>query len=198
MKNACFLALTLTFASARVSASTTELSVTWEDCGSGADAKITTLTPDTIILGGTTKFTGGGDLIKDITGGTYTMKMTGVGGVSLLSCKGDAAVSASCNIGLGPIKVGTATYGAVAFPVKNGTVSLPDIVSVALPKGLPSFATKTITTLTVSDQDGIEAFCAKITTAPKETDVVALIVGFEDSWVSEVNQTADTYDGPLN
>merc|ERR1712166_1402355 len=63
--------------------------------------------------------------------GTYTMTMTGIGGVSLLSCQGDASVAATCPIGLGPIKVGTATYGAVKFPVKAGdAVSLPDIVSV--------------------------------------------------------------------
>merc|ERR1719181_1738586 len=67
-------------------ASTSALSVTWEDCGSGADAKITSLSPDTIELGATTAFTGAGDLSKDITGGTYKMTMTGVGGVSLLSC----------------------------------------------------------------------------------------------------------------
>merc|ERR1712166_958806 len=169
----------------QVSTSTTALAVTWTDCApAGADAKITTLTPDTIVLGATTKFTGGGVLKKDLTGGTYTMTMTGIGGVSLLSCQGDASVAATCPIGLGPIKVGTATYGAVKFPVKAGdAVSLPDIVSVALPVGLPAFATKTITTLTVKDSAGTEAFCAQITTTPKDTDAVSPIVASEDSWV---------------
>jgi len=169
----------------QVSTSTTALAVTWTDCApAGADAKITTLTPDTIVLGATTKFTGGGVLKKDLTGGTYTMTMTGIGGVSLLSCQGDASVAATCPIGLGPIKVGTAQYGAVKFPVKAGdAVSLPDIVSVALPVGLPAFATKTITTLTVKDSAGTEAFCAQITTTPKDTDAVSPIVASEDSWV---------------
>ena len=153
--------------------STAALAVQWEDCGSSGDAKITTLTPDTIPLGGTTAFTGGGDLTKDITGGTWKLTMTGIGGVTLLNCNGNADKLAECPIGLGPIKVGTASYGGVVLPAKAGHVMLPNIVSVALPKGLPGFALKTITTLTVMDQDGAEAFCAKITTTPKDSNETA-------------------------
>jgi len=159
------------------------------DCGTNADAKITTLTPDTIVLGATTAFTGGGDLTKDVTGGTFKMTMTGVGGVTLLSCSGDATKSAVCPIGLGPINVGTASYGAFALPQKAGHVTLPKIVSVALPTGLPGFATKTITTLTVTDSGGAECFCAKITTTPKDdTATVVPIADSEDSW----QQVAET------
>jgi hypothetical protein len=170
--------------------STSALAVTWEDCGVNADAKISSLTPDTIQLGATTDFTGGGDLSKDVTGGTWQMTMTGVGGVSLLKCNGDAATPAKCNIGLGPFKVGTASYGGVQLPVKKGHTSLPKIVSVQLPAGLPNFALKTTTTLTVTDQDGTEAFCAKISTAPKSgqletTASVEPIVDSEDSWKHE-------------
>jgi len=166
-------------------ASTSVLSVIWEDCGSNADAKITSLTPDTIPLGATTDFTGGGDLNKDITGGTYKMTMTGVGGVTLLNCNGDAAKPSKCSIGIGPVKVGTAAYGGIQLPQKSGKVTLPKIVSVALPEGLPSFATKTVTTLTVTDSDGAEAFCAKISTAPKQiSEMVQPIVDLEDSWQS--------------
>merc|ERR1711865_327213 len=150
-----------------------------------------TLNPDTIELGAATAFTGGGDLTKDVTGGTFKMTMSGVGGVSLLSCSGDASKSAECPIGLGHIKGGTATYGAFAFPQKAGPVTLPKIVSVDLPTGLPGFATKTITTLDVADSDGNQAFCAKITTAPKDTNAVQPIVDSEDSWRSALTDVSN-------
>jgi hypothetical protein len=159
-------------------ASTTALSVTWKDCGSNADAKVTSVTPDTIQLGGTTVFNGVGDLTKDITKATYKMTMTGVGGVSLLSsCSGDATVSNSCNIGLGPITVGTSTFGGVKLPQDKGQVALPKIVSVQLKPGRPSFALSTTTTLTLIDGDGAEAFCVQINTKPKDTEEVSVGVG---------------------
>lgn len=160
--------------SSLVSSSAGELAVTWKDCGVSADAKVTEVTPDTIVLGGTTNFAGSGELTaKDITGGTYEMSMSGVGGIALLgNCKGDASTSATCNIGVGPVKIGTAKFGGVSFPVKKGDVALPNLVAVTLPTGLPSFALSTTTTLKVNDQDGAQALCVQIMTKPKSADTV--------------------------
>jgi len=159
------------------------LSVYWEDCGGPtADAKVTSIVPDTIPLGTTTVFSGSGDLtVKDITSGTFRMTMTGVGGVTLLDCHGDASARKECTIGVGPVKVGTAAFGGITPPVKKGHVDLPKIVSVQLPQGIPSFALSTVTQLVVNDQDGVEAYCVKISTAPKaDRDL-------EDGWIDAVD-----------
>ena len=93
--------------------------------------------------------------------------MTGVGGVTLLSCSGtDATVGAECPIGLGPIKIGKAAYGGLKFPFETGDITLANLVSITLPKGLPSFALSTTTTLESIAQDGKQAFCVKILSKP--------------------------------
>ena len=78
----------------------------------------------------------------------------------------DSSKSASCPIGLGPIKIGSAAFGGLKFPFESGNITLTDIVSISLPSGLPSFAMTTETTLTSTAQDGKQAFCVKIKSAP--------------------------------
>merc|ERR1711907_488948 len=133
---------------------------------------ITDMSPTTLQLGTTTSIGGAGKLTKDVTGGSWSMTMTGVGGISLMSgCSGDASTSKSCKIGVGPVSVGSVTYGAVSFPVKAGDdVKLPNLVSIKLPSGLPSFATATTTTLNVKDSDGALVFCTQIKSAPMDTE----------------------------
>merc|ERR1740121_3514702 len=83
--------------------------VTWKDCGA-QHVVVTGVSPSQFKLGEDTIITGEGDLDDTETGGTYTMKMTGIGGVSLLDCSGDAATPKKCSIGLGPISVGSLSY----------------------------------------------------------------------------------------
>jgi hypothetical protein len=117
--------------------------------------------------------------------------MTGIGGISLVSnCNGDAAKPASCTINAGPIKIGTASYGGIKLPQPKGQVKLPKIVSVQLPTGLPSFALKTITTLTVTDSDGAQAFCVKITTAPKDAESETPVTPMEDEYTEQAAVSA--------
>merc|ERR1711907_804081 len=61
------------------------LKLTWSNCGTGALATITDMNPTTLQLGTTTSIGGTGKLTKDITGGSWSMTMTGVGGISLMS-----------------------------------------------------------------------------------------------------------------
>jgi hypothetical protein len=149
-----------------VDSTTSTLAITFSDCGSNAHAVVKSVTPNVMQLGGTTAFTGAGTNTGDITSASWTMRMTGVGGVTLLDCSGDdASVAAECNIGLGPVHVGKATY-VPPFPFHSGDISLDDIVSIELPAGLPSFALRTTTTLTATAQDGQQAFCVQITSEP--------------------------------
>ena len=138
------------------------------DCGgSGAHAVVKSVTPNVLPLGAITSFTGAGTNTGDITGASWMMKMTGVGGVTLLDCKGDdVSKPASCDIGLGMIHVGKATYGGLTFPQESGDITLKDIVTIDLAKGLPSFPLITTTTLTTTARDGKEAFCIKIFSKP--------------------------------
>ena len=140
-------------------------------------------------LGASTSFTGSGTNTGEITAASWTMKMTGVGGVTLLNCKGDdASKPASCNIGLGVIHVGKATYGGLTFPQESGDITLKDIVTIDLAKGLPSFALSTTTTLTTYAQDGKEAFCVKILSKPMAEEPVAAVA---PKYISSVGKVAD-------
>ena len=147
--------------------STKSLGITFEDCGNNAHSVVTSVTPNSLPLGGQTCFTGKGTNNFVTTSASWTMKMTGVGGITLLNCKGDdASKPAQCNIGLGPIHVGKASYAGLSFPFQTGDLSLDNMVCISLPTGLPSFALSTVTTLTATAQDGQESFCVKIMSAP--------------------------------
>ena len=126
---------------------------------------MTDVEPKAIALGTTTTLTGSGDLDSDQAGGHFTMTMTGVGGVSLLhDCSGDSAVDKTCQIALGPIRVGTIKYGGVTFPQKAGHIVGVPQVQITLPKGLPSFALTTTTTLRATSLDGSPMMCNNIHT----------------------------------
>jgi hypothetical protein len=160
------------------------LKLTWTNCGSGASATITDLSPTTLQLGTTTSIGGTGKLTKDVTGGTWTMSMTGVGGVNLIKgCSGDASTPKTCKIGLGPISIGSGKFGGVPMPVKAGpSVKLPNLVAITLPSGIPGFATKTTTTLNVKASDGSLVFCAQIKSAPADDADRVAVTPVEDEW----------------
>jgi hypothetical protein len=154
-------------ATMKVLASTLDL--TWEDCGTseGAHVKVNDVEPPVLKLGVMNTITGSGHLDGDRTGGTFSMEMTGVGGSALLSgCSGDAGVDKTCDIGLGPIKVGTTTFHGFNFPIKEGDLTGIPKVDLTLPVGLPSFAETTVTTLKTTSPDGQPDICVKISTKP--------------------------------
>ena len=139
------------------------IGITFKDCGVNADATVTSVTPSTLVLGQDNAFTGAGKNTKHVTGGTFKISMTGVGGISLLGkCTGDLAQSAQCTIGLGPVHIGKLTYSGMSFPQEPGTLTLPDITSISLPKNLPKFALTTTTKLEVTDSDGAQMICLEI------------------------------------
>ena len=114
-----------------------------------------------------TTISGEGDLKSDQTGGSFTLTMKGVGGVSLLhDCGGDAAAKKVCDIGLGPIKVGTLTYPGLTFPFEAGHITGVPKVELYLPNGIPSFALSTDTKLEVKSSDGSNMICVDLKTKP--------------------------------
>ena len=107
--------------------------------------------PKTIAAGSTTTITGSGSLKKDITGGSYEMRMTGVlSSVLVKNCNGDASKANTCDI-VAPLlgKVGTIAYQPVTFPIKAGDISGVPKVAVTLKAGLPASLETTTTTLKV-------------------------------------------------
>jgi hypothetical protein len=144
------------------------LDITFKDCGdSSYKAKVTDVTPHTLTLGTMATITGTGTLSEDISDGTFDMKMTGVMGVTLLSCNGDASKSQSCDI-KAPIigKLGSVGFQGVTFPIKAGTLSGVPKVEINLPSKLPSVGESTTTTLNVATKSGDKVICVEIMTKP--------------------------------
>merc|ERR1719379_2336636 len=143
------------------------LAVTFEDCGDAdTDAVVKDVVPKSITTGATTTITGSGNLKKDVTGGSYTMDMTGVlGAVLVKNCKGDASQANTCDIEA-PLfgKVGSLSYQPATFPIKAGDISGVPKVGVTLKAGLPSSVEATTTTLRVTGSDGGKVICVRIMT----------------------------------
>merc|ERR1719446_1285363 len=150
-----------------VNAGAGTLAVTFEDCGdSNTDAVVKDVVPKFIQAGATTTITGSGSLKRDVTGGSYTMDMTGVlGAVLVKNCKGDAGTANMCDIEA-PLfgKVGTLTYQPTTFPIKAGDITGVPKVGVTLKAGLPSSVETTTTTLKFTGSDGDKVICVQIMT----------------------------------
>merc|ERR1712187_544990 len=151
------------------------LALSFQDCGdSSTDAVVNDVEPKTLATGATTVITGSGSLKKDVTGGTYSMRMTGVGGLKLLDCSGDASHAQTCDV-KAPLlgKVGSLSYQPVSFPIKAGDISGIPKVGVTLKAGLPAALEATTTTLQVTGSDGDKVICVKImTTAASYSSVL--------------------------
>merc|ERR1712046_176642 len=133
------------------------LAVSFLDCGDAStDASVKDVIPKTITPGSTTTIRGSGSLKRDISGGSYSMRMTGVlSSVLVKNCDGDASKANTCDI-VAPLlgKVGSLAYEPVTFPVKAGEVSGIPKVSVTLRAGLPASLETTTTTLKVTASNG--------------------------------------------
>merc|ERR1719352_734129 len=100
---------------------------------------------------------GVGPIDEDVAdGATFDLEMTGILG-KLLSCKGDASVTKTCNL---PLNVGSLTYDAMPFPIKKGPATVK--VDIQLSSTLPAALAKTTTTATASSKSGDKLFCIKI------------------------------------
>merc|ERR1711959_389700 len=76
------------------------LNLTWKDCGdSSTHAKVTDVEPKSLQTGAKTTITGTGILDEEVDNdATFTMKMTGALGITLLNCNGDAAKGQTCKL----------------------------------------------------------------------------------------------------
>jgi hypothetical protein len=143
-----------------------KLSLTWSDCSNGAaHAIVTAVSPSEIPLGETTMISGEGDLDSDQGEGTVTIDMTGMGGVPLSHCSGPADKDLTCDIGLGPIKVGTLKFHGMPPQTAGHVTGVPQM-ELYLPAGLPASATESETTLKITAPDGSPVMCVKTNTAP--------------------------------
>merc|ERR1712216_276079 len=105
---------------------------------------------------------GSGSLKKDIAGGSYSMRMTGVlSSVLVKNCNGDASKANTCDI-IAPL------LGKV------GTISGIPKVAVTLRAGLPASLETTTTTLKVTASNGDKLICVNIMT--KSAATASLIV----------------------
>merc|ERR1712232_948476 len=153
------------------------LAVTFKDCGdANTDAVVKDVVPKSIQAGATTTITGSGILKKDVTGGSYTMDMTGVlGAVLVKNCNGDASKANTCDIEA-PLfgKVGSLSYQPATFPIKAGDISGVPKVGVTLRAGLPSSVEATTTTLKVTGSDGDKIICVKIMTKAASENLIVV------------------------
>merc|ERR1712190_6241 len=157
------------FASVMATASATQLSLTWSDCGAGAThAKITGFTPSSLTLGQQTRMTGTGQLDESVAGATFDLQM--VGAIrKLLTCDGDASQSKTCSL---PLGVGALTFDAMKFPLAAGSV--PVNVDIKLASNLPSSLAKTTTTCKATPANGDDLFCIEIKSAPKSGRLIVV------------------------
>merc|ERR1719261_1883060 len=175
MSKLCFLCSSLCFFVPIAQAG--NLAVSFQDCGDAStDVVVKDVTPKTIAAGSTTTITGSGSLKKDIFGGSYSMRMTGVlSSVLVKNCDGDASKANTCDI-VAPLlgKVGSLSYEPVTFPIKAGDISGIPKVAVTLKAGLPAMLETTTTTLKVKASNGDNAICVQIMT--KAASAAPLIV----------------------
>merc|ERR1712232_992835 len=154
------------------------LAVTFKDCGDAdTDAVVKDVVPKSIPTGATTTITGSGNLKKDVTGGSYTMDMTGVlGAVLVKDCKGDASQANTCDIEA-PLfgKVGSLSYQPATFPIKAGDISGVPKVGVTLKAGLPSSVESTTTTLKFTGSDGGKVICVQIMTKAAASESLIVV-----------------------
>merc|ERR1719281_238160 len=151
-------------------ANSADLAVTFQDCGDAdTDAVVTDVVPKSLSPGASTTVTGSGTLKHDVTGGAYTMTMTGLlGAVLVKNCGGDASKANTCDI-VAPLygNVGSLTYQPATFPIKAGSISGVPKVGVTLKAGLTPDVERTTTTLQFSGSDGRKVICVKIMTTPQ-------------------------------
>jgi len=139
-----------------------EVSLSYEDCGdSETHAKITGLSPSSVVMGRKTKITGTGILDKDIADGTFRTQTFYSGG-DLASCSGDASKEQKCGLLGGTL--GSLTFDALAFPIKKGSSSVS--VDLSLNRLIPAALAQTVTTVKASTKDGNNIFCMEVFTAP--------------------------------
>merc|ERR1719375_3053835 len=158
-------------------ANSADLAVTFQDCGDAdTDAMVTDVVPKFLTPGASTTVTGSGTLKHDVTGGAYTMTMTGLlGAVLVKNCGGDASKANTCDI-VAPLygNVGSLTYQPAAFPIKAGSISGVPKVGVTLKAGLTADVEKTTTTLKFSGSDGRKVICVKIMTTPQSESLLVV------------------------
>jgi len=167
------------------------LKLDWEDCGDASThTKITDFTPSTLSLGTKTTMAGTGDIDQDVTdGATFDLEMTGIIG-KLLSCKGDASVTKTCNL---PLNVGSLTYVAIPFPIKKGDTTVK--VDIQLSSNLPSYLASTTTIAKATSNSGDKLFCMKIKSSQGsqssfvEAEVATESEGLESSSVETEDAT---------
>merc|ERR1712232_956265 len=163
---------------------TSELALTWSDCGQGSThAKITEFTPSSLTLGQKTTMTGTGELDESVSGASFDLQMVGAIG-KLLTCDGDASQSKTCNL---PLGVGSLTFDAMKFPLSVGSV--PVNVDIKLASTLPSSLATTSTTVKAKSSKGDDLFCIAIKSAPASEFEVPVVVSTEKSETSELALT---------
>merc|ERR1719181_1457207 len=95
---------------------------------------------------------GTGALDEDVAGATFDLEMTGLGGVKLLSCQGDASTSKTCN-----------------FPLKKGQSQVK--VDIQLSGSLPPMLATTKTITKATSKSGDKLFCMEIDSSKADANV---------------------------
>merc|ERR1711988_2050305 len=138
------------------------VSLSYEDCGdSETHAKITGLSPSSVVMGRKTRITGRGILDKEITDGNFRTQTFYSGG-DLAACSGDASKKQECGLLGGTL--GSLTFEPLSFPVKKGSSSVS--VDLSLNPLIPAALAQTVTAVKASTKGGEKIFCMEVFTEP--------------------------------
>lgn len=143
------------------------LALTWEDCGDASThGKTDDIEPSEIKVGQDTTITGTGSTDKEITSGTFAMKLTASMGIKD-TYTGKICEPATFKI---PLNLGTVSWAGMDCPVAVGPSKV--VLGVKMASILPAALAKADLALSALDQDGEQAVCVN-THLKKEVAIVS-------------------------
>mmetsp|Transcript_20389 Transcript_20389/g.44467 ORF Transcript_20389/g.44467 Transcript_20389/m.44467 type:complete len:190 (+) Transcript_20389:72-641(+) len=135
------------------------LGFTWKDCGS-VGATVTDLQPTSLTLGDTTAMSASVTTDKDISGGTWDIKVS-AGFLSLGGYSGDVCEAKTIDISY---SMGSVDWKGLTCPVAAGPTKID--LDMSLSSSIPSSLARVTISMTVKDTQGNQVLCAEIHTFP--------------------------------
>jgi len=158
-----------------------KLALTWEDCGDASThGKTDTVEPSEIVIGQDTTIVGSGSTDKEISSGSFTMKLSASMGIKDTY---DGKICEAKEFKM-PLNIGTVSWAGMDCPVVVGPSTVK--IGVHMASILPAALAKADLALVALDQDGEQAVCVN-THLKKEESAEALksCTGADDPAVTE-------------
>jgi len=145
----------------------------------GTHGHITSLTPNSVVLGSKTSLAGKGSVDEVIQGATYTIDAKALG-VSVFKHTGDACKPETITL---PAGAGTIDMKGFACPLSAGNVELD--LDLTLSSSIPASLARVTIELTATTSTGDKALCVQIKTSPASavpTNYAMMFNNFKNSF----------------